>query len=722
MTADARQAAQVLIEAGYHVVPLAFKSKAPDIPDWQHLFIGADRFDYYFPQHKNFGVGLLLGTEVADGVFLVAFDVDLEDGLLAQRVRLAVGPGAVEKRGQKGFTSICRTVASVPKKVIKRKDESTGRTNIAIEILGTNIQTVLPPSIHPRTDQPYTWLTKPLHEVAPEALPLADAAVLDELHLIAKDPDSKFFLLNEMSWNGPGGGGTVDETLLSASAIAVSRQWTDEQIMRRFGRAARECLDRCGEAGWNWDAFRDRLSGMVADARRKGYANRSIKPKSKAERRVAMTDVLIGQLGGADSLWRDANMLRKYDSGHWPGIPQEKLQFDAVHMDPSWIESGDAEVIIRTAMMRTAARNRKMNGAARPRICLTNGTLDIRTGEMLQWHPDHLLTSQLNYEWDETAECPEYDRFLRMTFEEGPDGSPKTEEDIELDCALFNEYLGLTLIEDLSFEKMLVVRGPTNSGKSTMARVFSLIHDPRAVSATPLHKISDDRHLASLVGKLVAVSGEIPVNHYVQEETLKSLISGDALPIRRLYEEVQENVTLQARFFVACNALFRVRDSSGAVERRTMILDTRPTVPIPLRDRGLFARIALEAPGILVRAVSGLRALLERGYFVESGAGRQRIVRMTEDSNHLINWMRERTEQGYRSTDPDYKFVDTGPSLSTDLYIDYSEWAKMNGLNPYNSPNWGERMIALGYPGKTMRIGGRVQRVRHLQLIHKRNY
>jgi P4 family phage/plasmid primase-like protien len=721
MTAEVRAAAQALIAAGYHVVPLAYKSKAPDIPDWQHLFIGPDRFEFYFPAHKNFGLGLLLGTEVADGVYTLALDVDIEDGLFSQRVRLAVGPGAVEKRGKKGFTIICRTTASVPKKVIKRKDEN-GKNHIAVEILGSRIQTVLPPSVHPQTGEPYVWLTRSLQETSPESLPLADAAVLDEVTLAAKEPDSKFFLLNEMSWDGIGRGGTVDETILVASAIAVGRQWTDEQITRRFVRAARDCLERCGNPeGWDWDVFRDRLSGMVADARRKGFDNRPKKPNSKSERRVAMTDIFISQLGGTDCLWRDVNMLRKYDSGHWPQLPMEKLQYDAVHLDPSWIESGDAEVIIRTALMRTPSRDRRAPGS-RPRICLTNGTLDVRTGELTEWHPDHLLTSQLMYEWDPSATCPDYDHFLQMTFGQNPDGSPKKDEDIETDCALFNEFLGLTLIEDLTFEKMLVVRGPTNSGKSTLARVFSLIHDPRAMSATPLHKISDDRHLASLVGKLVAVSGEIPVNHYVQEETLKSLISGDALPVRRLYEEVQENVTLQARFFVACNAIFKVRDSSGAVERRTIILDTRPTVPVPMRDRGLFARIALEAPGILVRAVEGLQRLLNRGYFIESNAGRQRIVRMTEDSNHLINWMRERTEQGYSQIDPEHKFKDEGPTVSTDLYTDYREWAQHNGLNPYNSPNWGERMIALGYPAYPKRMSGRVQRVRYLQLIHKRNY
>jgi len=720
MTADVRSEAQSLIDAGYHVVPLAFKSKAPDIPDWQHLYIGPDRFDYYFPAHKNYGIGLLLGTEVADGVFLIAFDVDLEDGLFSQRVRLAIGPGAIEKKGKKGFTSICRTVASMPKKVIKRKDDN-GKAVIAVEILGQRIQTVLPPSLHPATGKPYVWLTKPLTEVLPETLPLADSAVIDEITLAAKEPESKFFQLNEMAWDGVGRGGTVDETILAASAIAVTRQWTDDQIIRRFTRAARECLERCGNPpGWDWQVFNKRLEGMVADARNKGFGTK-VRKTGKAERRVAMTDILISQLGGMDGLWRDTNMLRKYEAGHWPQVPVEKLQYETIHLDPTWIESGDAEVIIRTALMRSPSRDRIAN-QKHPRICLTNGTLDIKTGELIDWHPDHLLTSQLSYEWNPEATCPEYDRFLHMTFAINPDGSAKREEDVETDCALFNEFLGLTLIEDLTFEKMLVVRGPTNSGKSTLARVFSLIHDPRAMSATPLHKISDDRHLASLLGKLVAVSGEIPVNHYVQEETLKSLISGDALPVRRLYEEVQENVTLQARFFVACNAIFKVRDSSGAVERRTIILDTRPTVPVPERDRALFGRIAQEAPGILVRAVEGLQRLLKRGHFVESNAGKQRIVRMAEDSNHLVNWIRERTEQGYASDDPDYKFKDEGPTASSDLYTDYNEWAKLNGLNPYNSPNWGERMIALGYPASVKRLGGRVQRVRHLQLIHKRNY
>lgn len=75
----------------------------------------------------------------------MAVDIDSDDA----KVLAACKPSPVRKRGRKGETRFFRFHADVP----------SCKVAGCIDILANGRQTVMPPSVHPDTNQPYVWLT-----------------------------------------------------------------------------------------------------------------------------------------------------------------------------------------------------------------------------------------------------------------------------------------------------------------------------------------------------------------------------------------------------------------------------------------------------------------------------------------------------------------------------------------------------------------------------------
>src|SRR5262249_44799710 len=153
-----------LIEQGYFPIPIAPGTKKPgkwvpsfnrfcDIPDWQNHKKPIDS-----PQ-PNAGIGVRCG----DG--LIAFDFDDDEAALI--ISEVFDPTPVNKSGQKGWTAFYRVDFEVPNENFY---DQSGR--LALQVLSKGKQTVIPPSVHKETGQPYKWNGRTLLDTPLTELPL----------------------------------------------------------------------------------------------------------------------------------------------------------------------------------------------------------------------------------------------------------------------------------------------------------------------------------------------------------------------------------------------------------------------------------------------------------------------------------------------------------------------------------------------------------------------
>lgn len=728
------EAAHALCKHGYHTTPVGFKSKAAILKDHLDILISTEEeVNRYYPPNKPLNIGLLVGTEVADGLFVGALDVDLEDDTMIQRIKYALGwpmVNLVSKKGSKGITFIVRSKTPLANKKLKRTLDD-GKKVMALEVLGRRAQTVLPPSIHPETNEPYQWLERSLIEIPPQVLPEATMAALTEMELAVRKPDSPLFELNEMTWLGVGKGGTVDAALLTATGVMVQLGWVDEDIYLRCDRAVEACLDRAdSQLALKWDStiYRKRLDNVIGDARAKGFNNGRIRRTTPQERRIGVAEEFIAKLGGIENLWRDGPMLRKYSEGYWPEVDRGDLIHDILHYDRTWIEVNDAEQIARQILHLSPKRPR----LPVRKICLLNGTLDMDDFSIADWSPTDFLISKLTVEWDALAVAPTWEKLVYDVFRQyNRDGKTiRSQEELTADqekaVNLFEEFAGLTLVEDLSFQKMLIVLGPTRSGKTTLLSSLMMLHDPLAISSVPISKIHEDRMLTTLLGKIANISPEIRSDAYVDDAVIKSITGADPVTVRRLYEEATTNIVLPTRLMIACNEMFRINDTSGAMEERMIILNGGRTIPAEDRDTKLLPKIRQELPGILVRLAVGLRNLYERKRFLEPESSRTRLRTFSEENNQVMLWLKERTHQGMKMDDIEYDLprhvLEQKPELARSLYADYQEWVNQSGFKQLSVVSWGTKISNLGFPVHVVKIAGVSQRIRYLNLITQGRY
>lgn len=104
------------------------------------------------------GVCLALGRSSVPpslkGLQLVAVDIDTDDPAEVAAIRAALPGSPVRKRGAKGETEFYLAPVEVP----NRPYNNAAKVRM-LDLLGHGRQTVLPPTIHPGTGEPYRWTT-----------------------------------------------------------------------------------------------------------------------------------------------------------------------------------------------------------------------------------------------------------------------------------------------------------------------------------------------------------------------------------------------------------------------------------------------------------------------------------------------------------------------------------------------------------------------------------
>lgn len=677
---------------GLSPIPLLKGKKRPLDSKWQE-YCDKQPTEETVTDWENQGlmdhIGLCLGTKVAKDTILIGVDVDDDD--LVDNVKLAIGDPQLlsGKVGAKGTTVFCVAPASMKNKKIKRREDGKAKHAPSVEILCHGSQTVIPPSIHPDTGLPYEWYGRPLTDGV-DQLQIFDHDVLDEVIALCEEKAQPIIDLNEMVWLGTDKGGNTHDSCVVAVGWMVSRGWADNSIHRRIERAKRQACERNGDT-YNWPQSTRAIQEWIDSAKAKGMENSSKKtPKRRPPQRV-MAEWAIEELGGTDNLVTHQGVLRSYKDGYYARVDIDDLKRTMYLTDPN-LKEADAKSAInivhalckRKNFGRTAGYAKKDDPKLH-RICVLNGTVDVRRGVLEKWDRDHDLTHQLPIEWidDEKAECPLFDYLL----EKASGGDVKWKRTLL-------EYFALTFVPDMSFQKFLILIGPGGNGKGTLTSLLSALHDPDAIASVSITALNDERKRTSLAGKLVNISGEQSRLSLVADTYLKKITGEDPVDIRRLYGETENNVYFDTRFVESLNEMPQTSDNSDGLRRRMIILPFEYKIENP--DPNFKEKIAKELPTIFAkRLVPALHDLYNRGYFDVPDASIEAVESYMKSNDPVKIWIEERCIECERG------------KPSAELYEDFCDWAKRNGFNkPFTSVFWGQQMKRLGYDAKVKKIGG----------------
>jgi putative DNA primase/helicase len=292
-------------------------------------------------------------------------------------------------------------------------------------------------------------------------------------------------------------------------------------------------------------------------------------------------------------------------------------------------------------------------------ISCRNGLFDLHTRTRTDHTPS--LFNLVSVPFDYIAKPGEptiWLEFLASVWPEDPES-----------IGLLQEYIGYVLSGRTDMQKMLMLIGPSRSGKGTIARMLTELVGRLHVAGPTLASMGTNFGLSPLLGKPLAIIsdarlGDTP-SHTVVERLL-SITGEDMLTIDRKFRDPWSG-KLPTRFVVLSNELPKFRDSSGAIANRMLILQMTNSF-LGKEDHQLDDKIRPELPGILLWALEGLDRLTRNGKFTVPASSRDVTNLMMDLASPISAFVRERCAIG-----PDHEvMVDR-------LYETWKEWAEENG-------------------------------------------
>lgn len=240
--------------------------------------------------------------------------------------------------------------------------------------------------------------------------------------------------------------------------------------------------------------------------------------------------------------------------------------------------------------------------------------------------PDLFSVAQLTYGYDPDATSDTWQSFLNNIL---PDPN---------DQQVLQEWFGLNLVYDTSFQKFMVFLGEGANGKSVVCLVLRLLIGIENVSSINLDGFNTSRTfpLSTTIGKLANICSETSLSEKFSEGELKKFVGGDIMSSEKKHKD-PENFKPTARLTFATNDLPKFFDRSLGIERRIIILpfEVKIEKPDPVFLSEAFWKN--ELPGIFCWALTGIIRLKERKKFTDSlGTTKGKEIMLSESNPSRI--------------------------------------------------------------------------------------
>jgi putative DNA primase/helicase len=356
------------------------------------------------------------------------------------------------------------------------------------------------------------------------------------------------------------------------------------------------------------------------------------------------------------------------------------------------------------AMLTTAGSDPRI--VVRPRdldsdpwlLCVENGVVDLRTGNLRPHQPAELLTKIAGAAYDPAADAPTWHAHLARVL---PDPELR---------AFLQRLTGLSAIGVVREHVLPLLVGGGANGKSSTRNAIAgalgeyagqssadlLLRGRRSVGqATP--------ELADLRGLRLVTVSETPEDGQLAGERAKAVTGGDPVTARRLHGN-PFTFTPSHTVWVLTNHRPRVPDAGYAMWRRLLLIDFAVTIPPHEQDRDLDAKLAAERPGILRWIVDGARAYLEHGLAPPDSVV-QSTDRYRQDEDSFAAFLAESV-----TNEPD------ASARASDLLAAHKAWADRAGAPPLTRNSLADKLAAAGYERRRVDTGTRWY---GLRLLHE---
>lgn len=300
---------------------------------------------------------------------------------------------------------------------------------------------------------------------------------------------------------------------------------------------------------------------------------------------------------------------------------------------------------------------------------LKNGMLNLDSLEKTDHDPKVFSLTQMPVEWHENADCPVISDWLSDVLDN---------DDTQI--KLFLESIGYTLLGTTALQKMFILLGRTQTGKSTAMHIMKALIGKENTSAMELSSLEDETNRFSrsqIHGKIANFSADISPKYLTGDGNIKKIISGDPITAEHKFKDpfiFEPNCTLWAM----ANELPASRDKSGAWYERLVIFRFEKQFLAgsgrePNRNLKKDLTTPEELSGLLLSALCAGKNAINRGAFSIADLNREALTEYIAANDHVMGFCQD--------------MPDTFDWEDNEFFSTYKEWCEDEGIDKPLSKN-----------------------------------
>lgn len=404
---------------------------------------------------------------------------------------------------------------------------------------------------------------------------------------------------------------------------------------------------------------------------------------------VINTYLLAQEVLSEIPIFYDGSEFLRYDpsSGIWCGGVDEFLR--SYITNKKLIKESKIRYITETiaSIKNLAYTENEFQEMDLNKLVLANGVYDIKKDFFSQGF-DKKLYARVSHPvvYDSSADCPVFDGFLkRIVGEENAD--------------FVYEWFGYNFYREYNFQKMLFIHGKAGTGKSTLVNILKDMIGRDNYSAVTLKNLMNERFApAGLYRKTANFDTDAKPEYLADGSLLKQLTGEDTIYADRKNLDPIYFYNY-AKLTFAMNELPAMRDFSGGLKRRLIILNIDEVLTKEVKEQFPLAVMKQETAGIFNKAMQGLRRAFNQNGFSVSNGMLDNVEKWVQGNDVLSLFIEDECELG-----------DDNKTPAAEAYSDYVTYCKGSGYKPMTRNNFVNRMKELGFENKPTRVDGKVMK------------
>lgn len=328
-------------------------------------------------------------------------------------------------------------------------------------------------------------------------------------------------------------------------------------------------------------------------------------------------------------------------------------------------------------------------------VAFKNGIYNILTKQLEPFNPDYIITNKINFNYNPDAYCAAADNTLNKMACHDPEIR-----------ALLEEMIGACFYRNnkLAGGKAFILTGNKSNGKSTFLDVVKHLMGRNNCSALDLNELGERFNKCVPFGKLVNIGDDIGDKFIDDSSIFKKMVTGEDISAEFKGQNMF-NYTATCKLMFASNNLPKVRDKTGAIKRRLIIIpfnaEFKPTDADfdPMIGFKLMEDESMEY--FIKIGIDGLHRVIANNSYTDSKKTKMALESYDKDNNPIL----------YFFEDLDFDLdVDCQPTSA--VYERYREFCMENNLQPMSNieftkcinREYGTAVIRKRVDGKLRRI------------------